>query len=286
MKRRLVALALVTSYACLISTTSTACRVAPAKPAAPGDRWPTPGHVLHIILEWSREGSVGLEVVRTESWQLIDAGGKIAFARTRTYDAAGRLESESAFEGAHMVAHHIVYGPPEHRWTASAGPRAHEPLMWTEHSIQEQLLGRGFRVKGQAVIAGLSATVYERRQPFLPGLPPTPSPPTAAPTVAPVTPTQATAPPIPSPVPAVPQARLRTTVRRVYVGREPLGLDLGEETGHEDDAGTFHLAMYRKPLRYEVLRPEAVPADVFQWPPTAPPAAEPAPGRAGQPNSE
>ncbi|HEV2124858.1 MAG TPA: hypothetical protein VGW38_19085 [Chloroflexota bacterium] len=207
--------------------------------------WPEPGHVLHIVFATYSSGTP--EEVRTEHWKLIGEDRTIVHTRARSYDAAGRLETDSfgvtAERKAYHVYHDVNHGPQPRRFENQLGPRAPEPVMWTNASLQ-QLLSHGFRASGRVVVAGIAGTVYERRKPIS----------QAAPTAQ----EQAVVP--------VPPSALRAFVHRVYVGHEPFGLDLGEEAGYEDLHGQLHPVFYRKLVLHEMLPASEVPPDAFDWP--------------------
>ena len=222
-----------------------ACGPTVRDPASGARAWPAPGGVVRIVFAWTRGAPIALEELRTETWLRIGGDGRIDAARNRTTDALGRLEYESFFEGAAHRAHHAQLLPAPRHWSDTPGPRAREAVMWTEESVQDRLLRDGYRAAGTETIAGRRATRYERRMPFV------------------YNPAQGFDSDVFFPVPV---AALRATVTLVYVGRDPLGIDLGEAHYLVDDRGSQHPAGHRRALVHEDLRPEQVPAGAFDWP--------------------
>lgn len=209
-----------------------------------------PGQVIHTVFLHSSGNPGALTESRQETWSLIGGDGNVWRSRVQVTDHLGRLEQEG-FSDAERDATVNVQLLPLGPWLPSVPGRAREgpvirlsprpdpvrPVMWTAQAIREQLEARGLRAAGSVTVAGVPGTRYEAREPVQ----------VSADVRYPLAP-----------------AELRTTVRRVYVGRDPFGADLGEAHGYEDRQGRFHAAQYRRLVVYEVV--DDAPGGTFEWP--------------------
>lgn len=122
-------------------------------------------------------------------------------------------------------------------------PRA-SAAMWSPDSIRRELSDNGYELVESAPQAGLATLAYERRAPLL-GSPP-------AELFA---------------AGGIGLDDVVGTVRRVFIGNDPFGIDLGEEAGYVLSDGSEFIPYYRHITQWEIL--DRAPAGVFDWSPPA-----------------
>lgn len=210
-----------------------------------------PGQVLYGVTEYAitdvKTGQV--DVKTEESWTLIGPSGAISKMRVFLKDSAGKtLQDGYTDSQAGQVGTFFSPGQPL-GGTTLRGEQSRDisAIAWNPAAIEELLLAKGFSRAEKSVVAGQPAEAYERSIPFVfdgGGEDVTLSD-----------------------FPFLAQfAGPTKIVSRVFVGVDPPGLDLGEETIYRDSNGAEYMSLARRVVAFEVIDQAAVPPAIFDWP--------------------
>lgn len=196
------------------------------------------GNVIESSFVIGRGPSV--EEITAQYWALVGQGGEEEALRARLVSLDGAVLQDGVRRRADG------YGATYHADTGEVVRTPRSPnspvLMWTPDSVKRGLLDGGYELVESTARAGVPTLAYEKRSPA------TGRPPFELLEVA-----------------GISSDDIVATVRRVFVGSEPFGVDLGEEAGYVLSDGTEFIPYYRRIATWEVL--DGAPAGVFDWSP-------------------
>ncbi len=181
--------------------------------------------------------------VFAENWLKVGAGDDEDSLRATVTDSAGTVLQDGIRSKESGESETFVRDTGE--VLRAARPSEISALMWSESSIANALLKEGFELVEEIQVVGIQASVFEQRAGLVGEMPEE---------------LFQTA--------GLDQAAATGIVRRVFVGTDPFGVDLGEEAGYLLSDGTEFIPYYRRITTWEVVNSEAS-ARVFEWSPSA-----------------
>ncbi len=193
-----------------------------------------------VIGRGIQAGNVPDEVT-ANYWMLVGADGEEKSMKATLTDETGALTQEGIRHRADGNASTYVRETGEVINTER--PQGLSVVMWSQDSVKRELLDEGFELIGETVIAGVPAQVFEQK---------TDSHETPSGELFEVS--------------GIDPKQVTGVVRRVYVGSQPFGVDLGEEGGYLLENGSEFIPYYRRVTAWEVLN--EAPAGTFEWSPS------------------
>ena len=180
--------------------------------------------------------------VTTESWLKVGPQGEEESLRETVRNASDSVLQDAIRRRVDSKSETYLADIGE--TVTSARPESVRAVMWSEDSVANELLRNGFELTGQTQLAGLTANVFEQATDIEGELP------EALLQAAGIDP-----------------QLVAGVVRRVYIGADPFGTDLGEEAGYVLSDGAEFTPYYRRITAWEIVNSE-VPAGLFEWSPS------------------
>ena len=115
-----------------------------------------PGQVIHIVMVNDGVSMVGAPLV-SEQWTLVGEGDITELTRVFMTDADGNPGPVDAFYSAVDQMFYTFFDGELH---ASERPENQSVFMWTQSSVEETLLSKGYVLDSSTNVAGFAANVY------------------------------------------------------------------------------------------------------------------------------
>lgn len=187
------------------------------------------------------DGTVG--EITTDYWLRVGPQGQEESLRATLKDSEGAVLQDGIRHRSDGISETYFYDSDEVVQTQR--PQSVDAVMWSEDSIANELLRNGFALIGETQIAGLTANIFEQTTDIQNE---TSSELFLAAGIDPKLVTHA--------------------VRRVYIGADPFGVDLGEEAGYVLSDGSEFIPYYRRITTWQIVNSD-VSAGLFEWSPSA-----------------